>query len=35
MDVSRASSGLSGGSNPGIRAASIDLPDPGEPTIIR
>ena len=35
MPSSKASAGSSGGNNPGRRAASIDLPDPGGPTISR
>ena len=35
MEVSSASAGLSGGSRPGRRAASMDFPDPGGPTMSR
>lgn len=35
MEVSSSSAGVRGGSRPGRRAASIDLPDPGGPTNIR
>jgi len=33
MEISSASRASSGGSNPGSRAASIDLPAPGGPII--
>ncbi len=35
MVTSNASDGASGGRSPGSRAASIDLPEPGGPTINR
>ena len=35
IDTSSASAGDSGGSRPGRRAASMDLPDPGGPAISR